>query len=214
LFSDIRTNWTPKITATGRDVSKICPAASSTSVIPAPVRWMPLILKDRQAAQGSLGTGTARAIRSNHGSQTMEEALKNTTYMQASTTYFGDGLSSHYHTPGGIPMTAYRPRGDASPARWLKVRRLNCPSVADHISKVTTAPGRNPTFEYMSRMNPNHDANSFGHIGADMVTLNAMLRIPIDFHNLAPEKCFRPTMWDRFGGDDFRACKELGPLYV
>jgi L-fucose isomerase len=41
-----------------------------------------------------------------------------------------------------------------------------------------------------------------------------MLRIPVDMHNVAPERIFRPTMWDRFGGDDFRACKELGPIYA
>jgi L-fucose/D-arabinose isomerase len=69
------------------------------------------------------------------------------------------------------------------------------------------------SFEYMSRIGPNHDGNSFGHIGAEMITLNAMLRIPVDMHNVAPADIFRPSLWDRFGGDDFRACEALGPLY-
>ena len=69
------------------------------------------------------------------------------------------------------------------------------------------------SFEYMSRIGPNHDANSFGLIGADMLTLNAMLRIPVDMHNVAKADIFRPTMWDRFGQDDFRACAALGPKY-
>ena len=55
--------------------------------------------------------------------------------------------------------------------------------------------------------------NSFGLIGADLITLNAMLRIPVDFHNIDRADCFRPTFWDRCGGDDFRACETLGPLY-
>ena len=70
------------------------------------------------------------------------------------------------------------------------------------------------SFEYMSRIGPNHDANSFGLIGADLITLNAMLRIPVDMHNIPKDQVFRPTMWDRFGGDDFRVCSELGPLYA
>ena len=49
---------------------------------------------------------------------------------------------------------------------------------------------------------------------ADMVTLCAMLRIPVDMHNVEPADIFRPTLWDRFGGDDFRACAALGPLYA
>ena len=94
--------------------------------------------------------------------------------------------------------------------------------VADHISRVTDptwpetywAPRGMTSFEYMSRIGPNHDANSFGLIGADMLTINAMLRIPVDMHNVEKALVFRPTVWDRFGGDDFRVCKELGPLYA
>ncbi|MCA1808776.1 MAG: L-fucose isomerase, partial [Lentisphaerae bacterium] len=70
------------------------------------------------------------------------------------------------------------------------------------------------SFEYMSRIGPNHDANSFGCIGADLITLNAMLRIPVDMHNVPAGDVFRPTMWDRFGNDDFRVCERLGPIYA
>ena len=93
--------------------------------------------------------------------------------------------------------------------------------VADHVSTVTDptwpetywAPRDMSSFEYMSRIGPNHDANSFGLIGADLLTLNAMLRVPVDMHNTGREEIFRSTLWDRFGGDDFRACACLGPLY-
>ena len=70
------------------------------------------------------------------------------------------------------------------------------------------------SFEYMSRIGPNHDGNSFGLIGADMLTINAMLRIPVDMHNVPADQVFRPTMWDRYGGDDFRVCRDLGPVYA
>jgi L-fucose isomerase len=232
LFSDIRTNWTPKSikAATGRDVSKICPrgiidkrnsgaGALDYAIDPYKIAKLPKTASAQELA---------RAIRSNKTIQAkvMEEALKNTTYMAASTTYFpGDGLSSHYRTPGGIPMTAYRYNcvGDSLTCSVVEGDTVELPvAVADHISKVTDktwpesywTPRDMTSFEYMSRIGPNHDANSFGHIGADIITINAMLRIPIDMHNVPKDQIFRPTMWDRFGGDDFRACKELGPLYV
>ena len=93
--------------------------------------------------------------------------------------------------------------------------------VANHISAVTDrtwpesywVPRGMSSFEYMSRIGPNHDANSFGLIGADMVTLNAMLRVPVDFHNVPRHQVFRPTIWDRYGQNDFLACEKLGPLY-
>ena len=122
-------------------------------------------------------------------------------------------------------MTAYRYNvvGEMMTCSIVEGETVELPvEVADHISKVTDktwpetywTPRDMTSFEYMSKIGPNHDANSFGLIGADMITLNAMLRIPVDMHNVAAVQIFRPTIWDRFGGDDFRACKELGALYV
>jgi L-fucose isomerase len=63
----------------------------------------------------------------------------------------------------------------------------------------------------------NHGAFSFGHIGADFITLAAMLRIPVCMHNVDEKEIFRPSAWDAFGmdieGSDFRACKTYGALY-
>jgi L-fucose isomerase len=64
----------------------------------------------------------------------------------------------------------------------------------------------------------NHGAFCFGHIGADLITLASMLRIPVYMHNVAEEKTYRPSAWSGFGtadleGADFRACANFGPLY-
>ena len=60
-------------------------------------------------------------------------------------------------------------------------------------------------------------AISFGHIGADLITLASMLRIPVNMHNVDEDKIFRPSAWSAFGedkeGSDFRACAAYGPLY-
>ena len=121
-------------------------------------------------------------------------------------------------------MTSYRYNvvGDLMTCSVVEGETVELPeSVATHISNVTDKtwpetfwkPRGMSSFEYMSRIGPNHDANSFGLIGADMLTINAMLRIPVDMHNVSPQHIFRPTIWDRFAQDDFRVCKELGPLY-
>ena len=155
----------------------------------------------------------------------MRAAAERTTYLAADLEYFpGDGLSSHFRTPGGIPLTAYRYNvvGDRPTCSIVEGETIALPpEVADHVNRVTNptwpetawAPRGMTSFEYMSRIGPNHDGNSFGLIGADLITLNAMLRIPVDLHNVPAGQIFRPTLWDRFGGDDFRACAALGPLY-
>ena len=232
LFADIRTNWTPESIkkATGRDVSRICPRGiidkrnSGAGALDYAIDLFSIAGMPRTASPQQI----AQKIQANRKlqDQLMAEAIKNTTYMGANLTYFpGDGLSSHYRTPGGIPMTAYRYNvvGDLMTCSVVEGETVELPvEVGDHISSVTDktwpetywTPRDMSSFEYMSKIGPNHDANSFGLIGADMITLNSMLRIPVDMHNVPKTQVFRPTMWDRFGGDDFRACEQLGPLYV
>jgi L-fucose isomerase len=73
-------------------------------------------------------------------------------------------------------------------------------------------------YSVMNAWGANHGAISYGHIGGDLLTLAAMLRIPVDMHNVAPENVFRPSSWARFGAldpqsADYRACQTYGPLY-
>ena len=232
LFADIRTNWTAESikAATGVDVSEVVPrglidkrnsgagaldyAIDVPALLPGgrdmPIQEVAARIKSSKSLQKKL----------------MKGAIDGTKYMNAELTYFpGDGLSSHYTTPGGVPMTAYRYNvvGELVTSSVVEGETVELPGeVAQHISKVTDptwpesywVPRGMSSFEYMSRIGPNHDANSFGLIGADMLTINAMLRIPADMHNVPKDQIFRPTMWDRFGGDDFRTCAALGPLYA
>lgn len=232
LFADIRTNWTPASIkrATGVDVADICPNG---------------IIDKRNSGAGALdyavdifqlvtdGAGLSvqeavAAIQGRPGLQRklMAAAAANTTFMGAALTYFpGDGLSSHYRTPGGIPLTAYRYNvvGDELTCSVVEGQTVQLPEqVADHISRHTDptwpegywTPRGMSSFDYMRRIGPNHDGNSFGLIGADLITFNSMLRIPVDMHNVPADDIFRPTFWDRCGDDDFRACGKLGPVYL
>ena len=231
LFADIRTNWTVESIrqATGADISAVAPGGfidkrnSGAGALDYAIDIISLVSKDR----GIDICEVADAIRKDAKLQKklIDSAIKGTGYKPAVLEYFlGDGLSSHYRTPGGIPMTAYRYNviGELLTCSIVEGETIDLPDkVADHVSRRTDptwpetfwAPRDMTSFEYMSKIGPNHDGNSFGLIGADMVTLNAMLRAPVDFHNIPAGDIFRPTMWDRFGGDDFRVCEKLGPLY-
>jgi L-fucose isomerase len=70
----------------------------------------------------------------------------------------------------------------------------------------------------MNNWGANHCAFSYGHIGNDLITLAAMLRIPVYMHNVGEERVFRPNVWTEFGANepqaaDFIACRNFGPLY-
>ncbi|MBQ2515518.1 MAG: L-fucose isomerase, partial [Bacteroidales bacterium] len=72
-------------------------------------------------------------------------------------------------------------------------------------------------YSVMNNWGANHGAISYGHIGADLITLASILRIPVCMHNVPEEKIFRPAAWNAFGmdkeGADYRACANFGPLY-
>jgi L-fucose/D-arabinose isomerase len=231
LFADIRTNWTPDsiLESTGVDISGIAPGGfidkrnSGAGALDYALNVISLVTEDATIDMQDV----ADAIRTSPDLQKklIDSAINGTSYKAAVLEYFlGDGLSSHYRTPGGIPMTAYRYNavGDLMTCSVVEGETIELPEeAASHVSNVTDptwpetywTPWDMSSFEYMSMIGPNHDGNSFGLLGADMITLNAMLRIPVDFHNVPDDQIFRPTMWDRLGGDDFRACAKLGPLY-
>jgi L-fucose isomerase len=72
-------------------------------------------------------------------------------------------------------------------------------------------------YSVMANWGANHGAFNYGHIGADLITLASMLRIPVCMHNVPEEKIYRPAAWNAFGmdkeGADYRACANFGPVY-
>lgn len=231
LFADIRTNWTPEsaLRVSGTDIRKVAPlgfidkrnsgaGALDFGIDPYAVAGLD---PSRPIQEVAAKLGKNKAIQS----QLIKEGTARTTWHGAVLEYFrGDGLSSRFRTPGGLPMTAYRYNmaGDELTFSVVEGASVALPDkVAELVNKRTDptwpatywAPRGMSAFDYMRRIGPNHDANSYGLIGADLLTFSAMLRIPVDFHNIQDEEIFRPTFWDRMGGDDFRACRELGPVY-
>ena len=163
--------------------------------------------------------------------------LKATTWNAADNGYFrGGGFSSRFLTQAEMPATMIRlnlVKGLGPVLQIAEGWTVALPEeVSDTLWKRTDytwpctwfAPrcdGKEGAFKdaynVMNNWGANHGAISYGHIGADLITMASMLRIPVCMHNVPEEKIFRPAAWNAFGmdkeGQDFRACAAYGPLY-
>ncbi len=166
-----------------------------------------------------------------------DAALAATTWYPGVTTYFrGGGYSSQFVTRGGMPMTMSRINLIQGVGPVLQVAEgwtVDLPDRVHDTLNARTNPtwpthwfvpevtGRGPfrdVYSVMANWGANHCAASYGHIGADLITLASALRIPVSMHNVAEERLFRPHAWSALGtadpeGADFRACANFGPLY-
>ncbi|MBQ4279719.1 MAG: L-fucose isomerase [Rikenellaceae bacterium] len=166
----------------------------------------------------------------------VKKCLDNTTWHQASLGYMrGGGYSSKFLTMEGMPITITRVNFIKGQGPVIQIAegwtaRLD-PDQQEIIDKRTdptwpttyfvprlTGEGKfKDVYNVMNAWGANHCAFSFGHIGADLITLASMLRIPVAMHNVPEQDIFRPTFWNAFGmdpeGSDYRACENLGPLY-
>lgn len=168
--------------------------------------------------------------------QDAKDCLAATSWRYASLGYFrGGGYSSDFLTEGGMPVTMSRiniVKGVGPVLQIAEGYTATLPeSVHDTLDKRTdpTWPttwfvpkltGQGPfadVYSVMAAWGANHGAISYGHIGADMITLASTLRIPVSMHNVESSRIFRPSYWKAFGMDsesaDYRACAALGPLY-
>ena len=165
-----------------------------------------------------------------------EKCLESTRWCPANLGYFrGGGYSSQFKTAGQMPVTMCRvnlAKGIGPVLQLAEGWTIELPEKVHAILDRRTDPtwpttwfvprtnGEGPfrdVYSVMENWGANHGAISYGHIGADLITLASMLRIPVCMHNVAQEKVFRPSAWRAFGsgseGSDFRACSAYGPLY-
>jgi len=166
-----------------------------------------------------------------------DKCLKATTWYPGMTEYFrGGGYSSSFLTRGGMPMTMSRLNLVKGLGPVLQIaegwtvdipedvhtllnERTN-PTWPTHwfVPNVTGQGAFRDVYSVMANWGANHGALSYGHIGADLISLAAILRIPVCMHNVSAEKVFRPSAWTAFGtadpeGADYRACSNFGPIY-
>ena len=163
--------------------------------------------------------------------------LAATSWDTASLGYFrGGGWSSEFLTRGEMPMTMSRLNFVKGVGPVLQIAEgwaANIPDEVHEVLNLRTDPTWPTTwfvprltgegafqdvYSVMDQWGANHGAISYGHIGSELLTLAAMLRIPVNMHNVPDETIYRPKVWTSFGdrdttGADFRACANFGPLY-
>ena len=165
------------------------------------------------------------------------KCLKATSWPPAIYEYFrGGGFSSCYLSRGGMPLTMCRlsmVKGLGPALQIAQGWSVDLPAKVHQALDQRTNPSWPTTwfvpditghgafrdvYSVMNQWSANHGSISYGHIGADLMALAAMLRIPVAMHNVGEQEVFRPSAWNLFGalepqGADYRACANFGPLY-
>ena len=234
MFADVRTYWSPEAVkkATGYDVEGVAKDAGG---------FIHLINSGACCldANGAAKDADGNAVMKPWYEVTQEDRdaiMKNTTWNYADLGYFrGGGYSSRFETKDQMPVTMIRLNLVKNLGPVVQIAEgwtVGLPAeVSDKLWKRTdytwpctwfaprvTGEGAFKTaYDVMNNWGANHGAISYGHIGADLITLCSMLRIPVCMHNVPEEKIFRPSAWNAFGmdkeGQDYRACQAYGPLY-
>ena len=165
------------------------------------------------------------------------KCLEATSWPAAVYEYFrGGGFSSCYLSRGGMPMTMSRislVKGLGPALQIAEGWSVDLPAKVHQTLDERTNPSWPTTwfapnvtgqgafrdvYTVMNNWSANHGSISYGHIGADLISLASMLRIPVAMHNVSGEKIFRPSSWNLFGAlelqaADYLACRNFGPLY-
>ncbi|MGQ9619683.1 MAG: L-fucose isomerase [Bacteroidales bacterium] len=231
MFSDIRTYWSPEAIkrVTGMKASGL---ASKGIIHLINSGASSLDFSGRQTKGGLSVVKPFWEITQ----KDVEECLKATVWPPADTGYFrGGGFSSQFDTKGVMPITIMRVnlvKGLGPVLQLAEGFTVELPAKMHKILTERTSPTWPTTwfaprltgkgafsdvYSVMANWGANHCASSYGHIGADIITLASMLRIPVCMHNVPEENIFRPSAWNSFGmdkeGADYRACSTYGPLF-
>ena len=232
MFSDVRTYWSPEAVkrVTGKELTGL--AANG------------MIHLINSGATTLDATGESINANGEHcmkpcwemTEKDMEACLKATNWLPADRDYFrGGGFSSNFLSRGGMPVTMSRLNivkglgpvlqiaegwtADVDPEIFEVLNKRTDPTwpTTWFVPRLCDKPAFKDVYSVMNNWGANHGAISYGHIGADLITLASMLRIPVCMHNVDEDKIFRPAAWNAFGmdkeGADYRACKNYGPIY-
>ncbi|MDD3080234.1 MAG: L-fucose isomerase [Paludibacter sp.] len=231
VFADVRTYWSPE--AVKRVTGYKLEGAAANGMIH-------LINSGSAALDGSgQQAKDGKPVMKPFWEITEEEVQKTldtTTWYPAAGEYFrGGGFSLNFLTKGGMPVTMARVNFIKGLGPVLQLAEGWTVEVPEKVHKILdertdktwpttwfaprlTGEGNfKDVYSVMNNWGANHGAFSFGHIGADLITLASILRIPVCMHNVPEDKIFRPSAWAAFGmdaeGADYRACQTYGPLY-
>ncbi len=231
VFSDVRTYWSPE--AVKRVTGKELTGSAKNGIIH-------LINSGPSALDGSgQQTIDGKPAMKPYWDITDEEAKKcldATEWCPVVDEYFrGGGFSSKFISKGEMPITmsrvnivkgigpvlqiaeGYTVELPEDVHQTLDDRTNNTWPTTWFVPNLTGAGAFKDVYSVMANWGANHGAFSYGHIGADLITLASILRIPVCMHNVPEDQIYRPSAWNAFGmdpeGSDYRACENFGPIY-
>ncbi len=232
LFSDVRTYWSPESMkrVTGYDLEGV----GKNGVIHL-INSGASALDASGACKDSEGNNVMKHFW-DVTEEDMQAMLDATDWPQANHQYFrGGGFSSRFRTEAEMPMTVIRVNlidGVGPTIQIAEGYTVNLPADISQIledrsdrtwpttwfSPILGAPGFESVYEVMANWGSNHCAAVYGHVGADLITLASMLRIPVSTHNVDRDRVFRPHSYNGFGtkcqeSADYKASEYYGPFY-
>jgi L-fucose isomerase len=231
MFSDIRTYWSPEAITR---VTKMKPEGMAANGVIHLINSGASAL-DFSGRQMDKGESCIKPFWEISGKDA-KACLEATRWPPADLGYFrGGGFSSQFDTRGTMPVTISRinlVKGLGPVLQLAEGWTVELPEKMNRILTDRTNPTWPTTwfaprltdkgpftdvYSVMANWGANHSSSSYGHIGADLITLASILRIPVCMHNVVDEKIFRPSSWNAFGMDkessDYRACQTYGALY-
>ncbi|MFZ2538541.1 MAG: L-fucose isomerase [Oscillospiraceae bacterium] len=232
VFADVRTYWSPEA------VERVC-GRKPTGI--AKDGFIHLINSGAAALDGS---GVSKDENGNGCMKKWWEVTKTdikamtdaTDWERANYEYFrGGGFSSHFKTQAEMPVTLIRVNIVEGVGPTLQIAEGYSALLDDDIHNtidkrtdrtwpttwfvpcLTGMGAFKDVYSVMANWGANHGAFAYGHIGADLITLASMLRIPVSLHNVEEDSLYRPHCWSAFGigkdEADYKACAHFGPIY-
>ena len=236
MFADVRTYWSGEAVkrATGYDIEG--KAKESNGFIHL-INSGACCLDANGEAKDENGNGVMKEWY-NMTEADCDAIMANTTWNMADLGYFrGGGYSSRFETKAEMPATMIRLNLVKGLGPVLQIAEGYTVALPEKVSDTLWArtdytwpctwfaprcDGKEGSpfktaYDVMNNWGANHGAISYGHIGADLITLCSILRSPVCMHNVPEDKIFRPAAWNAFGmdkeGQDYRACQAYGPMY-
>jgi len=233
-FHDVRTYWSPE--AVKRVTGHKLTGLAENGIIHL-INSGATALDGTGASKDENGRGTMKEWW-NMREEDIHSCLSATDWCHADMEYFrGGGYSSHFKTVSDMPVTMLRVNIIDNIGPTLQIAEGYTVTLPDDVHEVLdkrtdptwpttwfaprlTGQGAfRDVYSVMANWGANHGVTIGGHIGADLITMASMLRIPVSIHNVPEEQLFRPHVWTGFGkgedsiATDYRACEHFGPLY-
>ena len=232
-FHDVRTYWSPEAC---ERVTGIRPEGKAKDGFIHLINSGATALDGSGAAKNAQGEGCMKPFWE-ITEDDMKACLEATDWCRANYEYFrGGGFSSHFRCRAEMPVTMLRVNiieGIGPVMQIAEGYTADLPDTAHttidvrtdrtwpttwFVPNLTGEGAFKDVYSVMANWGANHGVTVYGHVGADLITLASMLRIPVNMHNVSEDRIFRPHSWAAFGTEDsqsadYRACQTYGPIY-